>query len=269
MKIGFIGGGNMAEAMIGGMLKQGFAAADIRVAEPNPERRAHLVAQFGVSAAAEAAAMAAVDVLVLAVKPQILREVLSGLPRPAPDTCVLSIAAGVRAGDIARWLSGHAAVVRAMPNTPALVGAGITGLYALPGVDAGQRRRAEQVLKAVGQVVWVEDEARIDAVTAISGSGPAYVFLFIEALEAAALDLGLDADSARALALQTVYGAAALAVQDGSDPAVLRARVTSKGGTTERGIAALEAHGVRAAVQTAARAAADRARELGDLLGAE
>jgi len=269
MKIGFIGGGNMAEAMIGGMLKQGFAGSDIAVAEPNADRRAQLAARFGVAVEADANATSAVDVLVLAVKPQILREVLSSLPRPAPDTCVLSIAAGVRAGDIGRWFSGHQAVVRAMPNTPALVGAGIAGLYALPGVSEQQRARAEQVLKAVGQVVWVADEAQIDAVTAISGSGPAYVFLFIEALEAAARELGLSGETARALAVQTVYGAAALAVQDGSEPAQLRARVTSKGGTTERGIAALEEHGVRAAVLAAARAAAARAGELGDLLGAE
>jgi pyrroline-5-carboxylate reductase len=269
MKVGFIGGGNMAEAMIGGMLKQGFAAGDISVSEPNPERRTLLAERFGIQAGAEAGPLAGVDVLVLAVKPQVLHEVLAGLPRPAPETCVLSIAAGVRAGDIARWLDGHTTVVRAMPNTPALVGAGIAGLYALPGVSAEQRARAESALSAVGQVVWVDDEAQIDAVTAISGSGPAYVFLFIEALEAAALELGLAPATARALALQTVYGSAALAVQDGSEPAVLRARVTSKGGTTERGVAALEEHGVRAALLAAARAAAARARELGDLLGAE
>lgn len=269
MKVGFIGGGNMAEAMIGGMLKQGFTADAIRVAEPSAERRAHLAQRFGIDTEASAAAALAVDVLVLAVKPQVLREVLGGLSKPADTTCVLSIAAGVRAGDIARWLSGHAAVVRAMPNTPALIGAGITGLYALPGVSPEQKARAEVVLTAVGTLVWVDDEADIDAVTAISGSGPAYVFLFIEALEAAGRDLGLAPETARALALRTVYGAAALAVEDGSEPATLRARVTSKGGTTERGIAALEDLGMRAAVAAAARAAAARARELGDMLGAE
>lgn len=269
MKVGFIGGGNMAEAMIGGMLKQGFAAADIRVSEPSAERRALLAERFGVVVEERPAAAPAVDVLVLAVKPQVLRAVLHELPAPAPDACVLSIAAGVRAGDIARWLNGHRAVVRAMPNTPALVGAGIAGLYALPDVSEQQKARAEAVLKAVGTAVWVADETQIDAVTAISGSGPAYVFLFIEALEAAGRELGLAPETARALALQTVYGAAALAVQDGSEPALLRARVTSKGGTTERGVAALEEHGVRAAVAAAAKAAAARAQELGDLLGAE
>jgi pyrroline-5-carboxylate reductase len=267
LKIGFIGGGNMASAMIGGMLKQGYAAEDICVAEPSAERRAQLAAEFGVVLEENAAAVLASDLLILAVKPQILREVLVPLPKLADTTCVLSIAAGVRAGDIARWLQGHAAVVRAMPNTPALVGAGITGLFAMPGVSAEQKSRAEQALKAVGQIVWVADEPMIDADTAISGSGPAYVFLFIEALEAAALELGFDAAAARTLALHTVHGSAVLAVQDGSDPAVLRARVTSKGGTTERGVAALEEHGVRQAVLSAARAAAARAKELGDLLG--
>jgi pyrroline-5-carboxylate reductase len=268
MKIGFIGGGNMAGAMIGGMLKQGYAARDIGVAEPSGERRAQLADEFGVMLEASADRVLVSEMVILAVKPQVLHEVLRPLPPLAPDTCVLSIAAGIRAGDIGRWLHGHGAVIRAMPNTPALIGAGITGLYALPGVGAAQRAVAEKAMQAVGQVVWVEDEAMIDAVTAISGSGPAYVFLFIEALEAAALDQGFDADAARKLALHTVYGSAALAVQDGAEPAVLRARVTSKGGTTERGIAALEEHGLRQAVLEASRAAAARARELGDQLGA-
>jgi pyrroline-5-carboxylate reductase len=269
MNIGFIGGGNMAGALIGGMLRRGFAAADIVVAEPLDAQRAKLAQEFGVAVEESAAQALTADVVVLAVKPQVLRQVVSSWPKLAPGTCVLSIAAGIRAADIARWLGGHAAVVRAMPNTPALVGAGIAGLYALPGASAAQRRQAESILAAVGACVWVDDEARIDAVTAISGSGPAYVFLFIEALEAAGRDLGLDAATARALALETFRGAAELAVHDGAEPAELRARVTSKGGTTERGIAALEAHGVRQAVLAAARAADARARELGDLLGAD
>ena len=269
MKIGFIGGGNMAGAMIGGMLKQGYAAHDIGVAEPNAERRAQLADEFAIQLEESAAAVLDSELLILAVKPQALRTVLAPLPKLADSTCVLSIAAGVRARDIGRWLQGHAAIVRAMPNTPALVGAGITGLFALPDVSPTQKERAERALKAVGQVIWVDDEAMIDAVTAISGSGPAYVFLFIEALEAAALELGFSAESARTLALHTVYGSAALAVLDGSEPALLRARVTSKGGTTERGVAALEAHGLRQAMLAAARAAAARAVELGDQLGAE
>jgi pyrroline-5-carboxylate reductase len=267
MKIGFIGGGNMAGAMVGGMLKQGYRSQDIGVAEPDAERRRGLAGEFGVFVEEKALAIVDAELLILAVKPQVLREVLAPLPPLAAGTCVLSIAAGVRAADISRWLNGHAAIVRAMPNTPALVGAGITGLCAQPAVSAAQRELVEQALQAVGQVVWVNDEAMIDAVTAISGSGPAYVFLFIEALEDAARALGFEPASARQLALQTVYGAAALAVQDGSEPAVLRARVTSKGGTTERGVAELEEHGLRRAVLAAAQAAATRARELGDLLG--
>jgi pyrroline-5-carboxylate reductase len=269
MKIGFIGGGNMAVALIGGMLKRGFSGNDIVVAELVDAQRARLSHDFGVQVEESAAEALRADVLVLAVKPQVLRQVLTGLPRLDGHVCVLSIAAGIRAGDIARWLNGHAAVVRAMPNTPALVGAGIAGLYALPGVSSAQRQQAEAILAAVGSTVWVTSEAQIDAVTAISGSGPAYVFLFIEALEDAACQLGLDAGTARALALQTVYGASALAVQDGSEPAELRARVTSKGGTTERGVAELESHRLRAALLAAAQAANARAKELGDILGAD
>ncbi|MEW5788261.1 MAG: pyrroline-5-carboxylate reductase [Pseudomonadota bacterium] len=267
MKLGFIGGGNMAAAMIGGLLNKGFLAGDIRVAEPVAERRAWLSAEFAVAVEESAAECLNVDVLVLAVKPQQLSALLRGLPPLGKDCLVLSIAAGVRAGDIARWLGGHGAVVRAMPNTPALVGAGVAGLFALPGVSAAQRSQAGQILEAVGLALWVEEESLIDAVTAVSGSGPAYVFLFIEALEQAGVDLGLPPETARLLTLQTFFGAAALAIKDQSHPAELRARVTSKGGTTERGILALEEGGVRYAIGLAARAAAERAREMGDLLG--
>lgn len=269
MKITFIGGGNMAIALIGGMLKRGYAATDITVAEPLDTQRARLTAEFAVNVEESAAEALHADVIVLAVKPQVMRQVLSAWPALDAGACVLSIAAGIRARDISRWLRGHGAVVRAMPNTPALVGAGIAGLYALPGASAAQRHQAESILAAVGDVVWVDDEGLIDAVTAISGSGPAYVFLLIEAMEAAARELGLNPETSRALALRTFQGAAELAVQDGGEPAELRARVTSKGGTTERGIAALEAHGTRQAIAAAARAANDRARELGDMLGAD
>lgn len=267
MKLGFIGGGNMAAAMIGGMLRKGFAAADLWVAEPVAERRAWLSAEFGVSVEESAAEALAADVVVLAVKPQQLASLLRSLPALGADTLVLSIAAGVRATDISRWLGGHAAVARAMPNTPALVGEGVTGLYALPGVSEGQREQTTRILEAVGEVVWVESESGIDLVTAISGSGPAYVFYFIEALEQAGVDLGLEPGVARRLTLRTFLGAAALAIQDAAPPAELRARVTSKGGTTERGILALEEGGVKAVVGGAARVAAERARELGEILG--
>jgi pyrroline-5-carboxylate reductase len=271
MKLAFIGGGNMAAAMIGGMLQKGFAASEIEVAETGAERRTWLEQEFGVTTHASAAAMltAAVtaEVIILAVKPQQLGVLLRTLPTLKPEQLVLSIAAGVRANDISRWLGGHQAVVRAMPNTPALVGAGIAGLFALPSVSAAQKAQASRILDAVGRTVWVAEEAQIDAVTAISGSGPAYVFFFIEALEQAGIDLGLPPETARLLTLQTFFGSAALAIKDQSAPAELRARVTSKGGTTERGILALEEGGVAYAIGLAARAAAERANEMGALLG--
>jgi pyrroline-5-carboxylate reductase len=180
---------------------------------------------------------------------------------------VISIVAGVRVADLARWLGGHRRIVRTMPNTPALVQAGVTGLYAPPDVDQDARSQAEAVLRAVGGVVWVEDESWLDAVTAVSGSGPAYVFYFIESLEAAAVAQGLPASTARQLALQTFFGAAKLALESGEEPAVLRQRVTSKGGTTERGIAALEAASVKAGIRQAVAAAGLRSAELGDELG--
>lgn len=271
MRISFIGGGNMAAALIGGLQRQSRQGAELhlQVAENNPDRRQWLEKTYALAASAEAAEVLDCDVLVLAVKPQILRDVLQALPPLPARVCVLSVAAGVRAADIARWLNGHAAVVRAMPNTPALIGAGISGLFALPGVNDEQKELAARILAAAGEIVWVDNEAQIDAVTAISGSGPAYVFLMIEALDAAAKSLGLSPETARKLSLHTFYGASALALQDGSEPAELRARVTSKGGTTERGILALEAADVRAAIQRAAQAASARAKELGDLLGAD
>ena len=267
MKLGFIGGGNMAAAIIGGLLQKDFSRADIIVTEPQPERRDWLKSEFGVEAVDSTAATLAADVLLLAVKPQQLREVLLGLPALDPGQLVISIAAGVRASDISRWLRDHPTVVRAMPNTPALVGAGITGLYALPAVDPSHKARATQLLESVGSVVWVDTEAQIDAVTAISGSGPAYVFLFIEALEQAAIDLGLPPETARQLTLHTFLGASALAIRDKSTAAELRARVTSKGGTTERGLLALEEGGVKYVIGLAARAAAERAGEMGELFG--
>jgi pyrroline-5-carboxylate reductase len=267
MKLGFIGGGNMAAAMIGGLLQKGFTAIDIKVAETSQERRAWLAQEYGVATHASAEGVLTADVIVLAVKPQQLAEVLRALPPLKPEQLVLSIAAGVRASDISRWLGNHPAVVRAMPNTPALVGAGIAGLFALPGVTDKQKAQANRILEAVGHAVWVQQEDQIDVVTAISGSGPAYVFYFIEALEQAGIDLGLPPETARLLTLQTFFGAAALAIKDQSAPSELRARVTSKGGTTERGILALDEAGVGYAIGLAVRAAAERAAEMGALLG--
>jgi pyrroline-5-carboxylate reductase len=268
MKITFLGGGNMANALIGGLVQQGFAASDLKVVEPLAENRAKLTAAFGVACypAVEAAALPC-DALVLAVKPQQMREALAPVSGRLGAQLVISIAAGTRLADIARWLGGHRRLVRCMPNTPALIGAGITGLYADPSVDATGRAQAERILGAVGKTLWVADEAMMDAVTAVSGSGPAYVFYFIEALAGAARELGFDAAQARLLAIETFVGAAALAAQSAEDLAVLRGRVTSKGGTTEAALKRLDADAVQAAIARAVKAAEARGRELGELLG--
>ncbi len=268
MRITFLGGGNMAAALIGGLREKGFSAAGIQVVELNAEAREKLTEQFGVRCTDQFDAAALnCEVVVLAVKPQQMRAAVGPLIDKLNQQLVISIAAGLRVDDMSRWLGNYPRIVRTMPNTPALIGAGITGLYAAPEVDAEQRKVADTILGAVGVTVWVEDEAQVDGVTAISGSGPAYVFYFIEALEAAALELGFDAVSARKLALQTTLGAAQLAAQSEESPTVLRERVTSKGGTTEAALRSLEGDAVSAAVSRAAKAAAARGRELGVLLG--
>lgn len=268
MKITFLGGGNMASALIGGLLKQGFAAADIQVVELYEAARLRLQQDFGVRAL-EALDAAALDceVLVLAVKPQQMREALAPLVGRLSGQLVVSIAAGLRLADISRWLGGHALLVRAMPNTPALIGQGVTGLFADASVSATQREAVDRIMAAVGSSVWVEKEALIDAVTALSGSGPAYVFHFIEALQAGGEALGLPAETARSLAIQTLVGASALAASSAESPAVLRERVTSKGGTTEAALKSLAAAGFSGLIGEALAAAAARGQELGDLLG--
>lgn len=267
MRITFIGGGNMASALIGGLLRQGQAAGQMAVVELAPAARARLAAEYQVETCAELNAQAAAaDVVVLAVKPQQLKAVAGQLAPLLARQLVVSIAAGVRAGTLSSWLDGYPLVVRTMPNTPAMVGAGVTALYALPEVASAQREQAEAVLKAAGSVLWVEDERLMDAVTAVSGSGPAYVFYFIEAMQQAGAELGLDAAAARQLALETFLGAAKLAVASSEDVATLRARVTSKGGTTERAVLSMEEAGVKPAIVRAIHAAAARSRELGDAL---
>ena len=270
MNITFIGGGNMASALIGGMLQQGYAATQIRVVEISAEGREKMTRELGVAAVAQLAdGVSGSDVILLAVKPQQLSVVAQQLAPLLKDHLVISIAAGIRASDISRWLGGHTRVVRAMPNTPALVRAAVTGLYALPGVSVQQRQHAEAILAAVGSVLWLEREELLDALTAVSGSGPAYVFYFIEALQQAAVELGLDAAQARQLSLETFLGAARLASQSKEDAATLRARVTSKGGTTERALQSMEHDGVRDAIARAIHAAHARARVMGDELGKE
>jgi pyrroline-5-carboxylate reductase len=266
-KVSFIGGGNMAAAIIGGLIASGTQPTDIEVVEINADARASLSARFGVVTHTDLSQARLHAMIVLAVKPQTLPDVSAALASHLAGQLVVSIAAGVRVADLARWLGGHDRIVRAMPNTPALVQAGISGLFAPPEVGHDARSQAEAVLRAVGRVVWVENEPQLDAVTAVSGSGPAYVFYFIESLEAAAVAQGLAAGAARQLALQTFFGAAKLALESGEEPAVLRQRVTSKGGTTERGIAALEAAAVKRAIGQAVEAASRRSAELGDELG--
>lgn len=267
-KISFIGGGNMATALIGGLLNKGWPRDSLSVVEIDAHARERVTRELGVAAHGDLAAGAAqADCIVLAVKPQQLRSVAEALAPHAGNALIVTIAAGIRVGDLSRWLGGHQRIVRAMPNTPALALAGITGLYAAPGVGAEDRARADAILGAAGSTLWVQDEAQIDDVTAISGSGPAYVFYFIEALQQAAIDLGFDDRAAQALALETFAGAVKLARESKDPVATLRARVTSKGGTTERALAELEKDGVRQAIGRAARAAAERSRELGDALG--
>ncbi|MFN3884966.1 MAG: pyrroline-5-carboxylate reductase [Rhodocyclaceae bacterium] len=268
MKITFIGGGNMAAALIGGLKKQGFSVAAIQVVEPVEATRARLADAFGVrcTPAIDAAALDC-EVLMLAVKPQVMKEALAPVAGKLTGQLVISIAAGLGLADISRWLGGHARLVRCMPNTPALIGAGITGLYAPPTVDHEGRATAEKILRAVGRTLWVDDEALMDVVTAVSGSGPAYVFYFIEALANAGTSLGLPEDTARLLAVETFLGAAKLAANGDEPLATLRERVTSKGGTTAAALAVFEHEALATIIARGVEAAAARGRELSVQLG--
>jgi len=265
MKIAFVGGGNMAAALIGGLAQAG-GGHDIEVLEIDAGRAGDLQARFGVQAHGVAGAwLGSAEIVVLAVKPQQMRAAVDAIRPHLARPLVLSIAAGVRASTLARWL-GSDVVVRTMPNTPALIGAGITGAAAMPGVSAGQRAAAELILRAVGEVVWFDDESMLDPVTAVSGSGPAYVFFFIEAMQQAAREMGLTEAQSRSLSVQTFLGAARLASASDEPAAVLRERVTSKGGTTAAALQCFEADRVKAAIVRALHAANARARELGDEL---
>ena len=270
MTITFIGGGNMAAALVGGLIGKGHAPAGIRVVEIQAEARARLAKQYGVTCADSVAAAAPLgEVVVLAVKPQQMRAAARALQPRLGRELVITIAAGIRLVDLSRWLGGYATLVRCMPNTPALIGAGITGLYANARVDADQRALAESILGAVGATLWVPEESLLDPVTAISGSGPAYVFYFIEALQQAAQEMGFSAADAKKLAVETFVGTARLATQSPEEVAVLRERVTSKGGTTERALASMDADRVKDLIVRALHAANQRAHELGEQLGAD
>ena len=263
--LAFVGGGNMARSLVGGLVAAGADPATIRVADPSAPTRDALVADFGVRAFERAAeAVDGAGTWVFAVKPQVMREICAGLSgiAQAQRPLVVSIAAGITAPQLERWLGGGLAVVRAMPNTPALLGAGVTGLFANARADDEGRARADRLLASAGRTVWIDDEARMDAVTATSGSGPAYVFLLAEAMEDAAVAEGLPADAARTLAQQTLLGAARMLVESGEAPAELRRRVTSPNGTTQAAIEAFEAGGFRDLVARAIRAATQRGREL-------
>lgn len=270
--IAFIGGGNMARSLISGLIADGYDADRIWVTDPAEAKLAELHGRFSVrTTASNIEAAGAADVVALAVKPQTLKGVAETLATTvqAAKPLIISIAAGVRERDIQRWLGGGLAIVRTMPNTPALVQGGATALYANPAVSEEQRDLAESILRAVGLTVWVNDEALMDTVTALSGSGPAYFFLVMEALEKAAVQLGLPRDTARLLTLQTAFGAAKMALESAEDAATLRARVTSPGGTTEQALAVLERNRIREILEEALRAAHARSRELATLLGGD
>jgi pyrroline-5-carboxylate reductase len=266
MRIAFLGGGNMASALIGGLIAKGTDARSIAVIEVSPAARERLAAKYPVHiATAPDAALQRSDVLVIAVKPQDAKAALASVS--VHKQLVISIAAGLTLETLSRWMGGHRRLVRCMPNTPALIGAGIAGLYALPEVSAEERNTAQTVLGAVGEAVWVPEERLLDPVTAVSASGPAYVFWFIEQLAAAGTKLGLAENVAKKLALHTVLGAAKLAVSSTESPATLRKNVTSKGGTTEAALKLFDEEQLAERFARAVAAASERATELGKELG--
>jgi len=264
-RLAFIGGGNMAAALIGGLIRQGLPSARIVVADPSAEQLDRLVRTYGVLPAADnAGAAAGAEAVILAVKPQQMRSACLAL-KPHVESArplIISVAAGIPHAALARWFGAHLAIVRTMPNRPALSGFGATGLYAPPGVGAAGRALAESIMAAVSATVWVDHESQMDTVTALSGSGPAYFFLFMEALEAAAHERGLPSDIAHKLTLATAYGAARMARESQEPLAVLREQVTSQGGTTAAALAVLDAAGLRATVAHAVAAADRRSAEL-------
>ena len=265
--IAFIGGGNMASAIIGGLLKRGAPAASLQVVEPFEEQRDKLQAQFGVQTyPTPTTELANASLVVWAVKPQTFKDAALQTRFHTKAALHLSVAAGIRASSIAHWL-GTEHVVRAMPNTPALVGKGMTALYARPAVSLAGRELVERVIKTTGQYLWLADETQLDAVTALSGSGPAYVFYFIEAMIEAGVAMGLSREQAHKLAVGTFVGASALAKASDEPIEILRARVTSKGGTTHAAITSMEQDQVQVLFVRAMHAARHRAREMGDEFG--
>lgn len=266
MKLAFIGGGNMAYALIVGLKNRQVVMSNILVIERDASKWGQLE-QLGVQVSAELADVSNYDVIVLAIKPQQLPALAKTLAPILTTQLVISIAAGIRLGDLSRWLDNYPTIIRAMPNTPAQIQAGVTGLYALPDVSEKNIALADQILKAAGSTLWLDSEEKLDAVTAISGSGPAYVFYLIEALQTAALELGLSDDEAKQLSIATFKGASLLADASTTPIDILRTQVTSKGGTTEQGLLSLENSQVKQAITLAAQKAYQRAKTLGDELG--
>ena len=269
-KIGFIGAGNMARSLASGLINNGLAPDKVIMSDPDAGTRDAITEQLGVSVFENNTdVVLASDILVFAVKPQVLKDVAVELADAVQQRqpLVVSIAAGVRSDSLENWLGGNLPLIRVMPNTAALIGSGASGLYANDRADKAARNSAETIMRAVGVVAWVENEEQLDVVTALSGSGPAYYFLVMEALEQAAIDAGLSPNIARLLTLETAYGAAKMALEGGEEPAVLRQQVTSKGGTTERAIAVMEENGLREIYKKAISAAAERSAELAKLLG--
>jgi pyrroline-5-carboxylate reductase len=267
LQIAFIGGGNMANAIIGGLIRQGMKPTHITVVEPLAETAAKVQGDFGVNVLASAGPeLRGADLVVWAVKPQVFSQAAAPVLPLTPHALHLSVAAGIASDSICRWV-GTDRVVRCMPNTPALVGQGITGLFSRPSVSAVDRALVEQVIGTTGQFLWVDQESKLDAVTALSGSGPAYVFYFLEAMSQAGVGMGLSTEQAYQLAVATFSGASSLAAASTESPEVLRQRVTSKGGTTHAAITAMEACGMKASFVSAMQAAQKRAAELGEEFG--
>jgi len=267
-RIAFIGGGNMASALIGGLVRSGCRPSDMVVVDPGESARERLQTDWGVMSLPEAGpGLAGSRLAVWAVKPQVFRDAAVAAAPHLSGALHLSVAAGIRCASMQAWF-GSNRIVRTMPNTPALVGRGMTGVYALPGVTPEDRTLAETLVAGTGRWVWVTEEAALDAVTALSGSGPAYVFYFLEAMREAGTAMGLPGDVALELAVGTFIGAAQLTQDAGEPPEVLRERVTSKGGTTAAALAALDEARVKEAFIGAMHAARRRAQEMGDAFGA-
>lgn len=265
--IAFIGGGNMASAIIGGLLKSGRSPGDILVLEPNADQRSRLQRELQViTLEAPGSVLQRAGIVVWAIKPQNFKAAAEATLPHIDKALQFSVMAGIRSDDMAKLL-GTQRVVRSMPNTPALIGQGIAGLYARPAVTAAERKDIERLLAPTGRTLWVDAENDLDAVTALSGSGPAYVFYFVEAMMQAAVEMGLSEEQGKQLALATFMGSAALAQASNDPPAVLRERVTSKGGTTYAALTSMETSGVKNAIVKALKAAQRRANELGDEFG--